>query len=135
MKLGLKHLAPYLDYELTVLHESVIRTVRALEVHDLATLSYNDIGEEAEIGFDTFKPILRPLSDYAAINSTVMSNINADIIIQIEIAEFANKHRSLNSVSYGAFSELIKVHADVFGLIEQGLAIDINTLTTHNAGE
>lgn len=71
------------------------------------------------------KPILRQLSDYADINSDAMNSLNCDISEQIQISEFASKRISLSSVSVGAFEILVSNHVDVFGLIDQGLALPL----------
>lgn len=75
-----------------------------------------------------FYPILRPLSDYTDITSKAMSDLNCDLSDQMDIQEFALKKMSLASLSYGSFEVLVRNLVDIFGYIENGLAIDINTL-------
>jgi len=72
--------------------------------------------------------ILRPLSEYSDIHSQSMYDLNTDILIAIEIEEFSNQKKSLASLSYTAYMELLRANADIFNLITEGLAIDINTL-------
>jgi hypothetical protein len=129
MKLELKHLSPYLPYNLKgIYHESII------------TLSLNGFSSPTEIGYDIslflkceIKPILRPLYD--------LQNKDLDLWIDfgIEIDE-ANTHYLIDSLVKGTFyakdihfafrvrEALFKMHFDVFRLIENGLAININTL-------
>jgi len=42
--------------------------------------------------------------------------------------EFAQSEKGYDFLPHGIFQDLIKAHFDVFGLIDKGLAIDINTL-------
>jgi hypothetical protein len=131
MKLELKHLAPYLPYGLKgVYHESII------------TLSLNGFSSATEIGYDIslflkceIKPILRPLSDL-----TIEITHNGQTFVPIEWFEekyFATDlpaqceriiedDRWVNQSSYMLIEQLFEWHFDVFGLIEKGLAIDIN---------
>lgn len=137
IKLESKHVAPYLPYGLKVTdgEETVIITAR--NVDDLR------FAEE-------FKPILHPLSDL-----TKEITINAETFIPIETFEigddengieydFGNikliknleyiaKYRNtayleIQRIPFGVVSELLKWHFDIFGLIENDLAIDINTI-------
>ena len=45
-----------------------------------------------------------------------------------EIIELANGFIHYKAVKYGIIERLLEWHFDIFGLIEKGLAIDINTL-------
>ena len=81
-----------------------------------------------DIDIECFMPILRPLSDYTDITSKAMSDLNCDLTNQMDIQEFALKKMSLSSLLYSSFEVLTRNHVDIFGLIPEGLAIDINTL-------
>ncbi len=116
MKLELKHLAPYLPYGLKGNYElsDVVPTAK----HELRD-------KELRIDCVDFflkyaKPILRPLSDLKKINklSTIKFYVNGNFYIDSEYWK----------VQRNAFEYLFKHHFDVFGLIEQNLAIDINTV-------
>ena len=129
MKLELKHLAPYLPYGLKAKFQStnkktcrkyVIGTISAM-YSDCSICCYDTVNATP----DNFKPILRPLSDYTDINSDTMNSLNCDMSDQIQISEFASKKISLSSVSAGAYDILISNHIDVFGLIDQGLALPL----------
>lgn len=126
--LELKHLAPYLPYELKVLCENqvYIMTIGNLKNH---------LEEIVNI-----KPILRPLSDltkqmeidglktiptfeleriYPEFGFAVREIATTDVdILKIEIT----------SIPYKIMEQLFEWHFDVFGLIDAGLAIDINTI-------
>lgn len=74
------------------------------------------------------KLILKPLSDYLDINSPAMNELNCDISDQITLQELASKKTIYGHISYSSMQLYLKNHIDVFGLIEQDLAIDYNTL-------
>jgi len=108
MNIELKHLAPYLPFELMGIN-SVNKKVELTSV---------DLEFRLKTGF---KPILRPLSD---------------LIIQYsDIANYDDarlkklKEEILNGFTpYNGMQLFLRNHFDVFGLIPKGLAIDINTL-------
>jgi hypothetical protein len=143
MKLQLKHLAPYLPYGLRIFNKDNKGS------YILSTGSIDRVIELPEI----FKPILRPLSDlvnsvhhlklkswfkYHAENDVLitcydngnevgitatykmMGDVFTDIIVNAG---------GINDTDYWLVQNLLKNHYDVFGLIEKGLAIDINTIT------
>lgn len=129
-KLELKHIAPYLPYDLRIKGGTMTYTL---------TGSYLD--EWFNWGFMTeHQPILRPLSDL-----TKEIEHNGEIICPCEIlftdysqndgatcGDQAELLIDLNLdmiLSYFEWQKLFEWHFDVFGLIEKGLAIDINTLT------
>lgn len=127
-KLELKHLAPYLPYELKI---------RCGEIsHPILTCA--DINEfeitikEVFIN-SAYKPILRPLSDL-----TKEIQVNGEKFVPIDkINEYDETAMSYSlsfyidctlRLPYYVIKYLFEWHFDVFGLIEKGLAIDINTL-------
>jgi hypothetical protein len=127
MKLELEHLSAYLPYGLKVKHECNIIMLMTCERKQGDFLSIESVIH----GYG--KPILRPLSD--------LQNKDLDLWIDfgIEIDE-ANTHYLIESLVKGTFyakdihfafrvrEALFKMHLDVFGLIDKGLAIDMNTL-------
>lgn len=136
MKLELKPLAPYLPYGLNYKGEyGGISTLRKLEY----CRSYNKENDcfTDEFGVDGYliqyiKPVLRPISD-----------LTKEIEVNGEIFDMANwlmkyghnsalyhlsKPYGYEKVTYEVMEKLFEWHFDVFGLIEKGLAIDINTL-------
>jgi hypothetical protein len=148
MKLQLEHLSPYLPYELNVIssHYNVdsYEIVEGLKKNKFIT------------NVDTFefiygKPILRPLSDLTKISDEVLINEHTiNILLQekhnqeygifshykgqldIELdGEPDLRYDSNKSISFFTIltiqEQLLKGHYDIFGLIEKGLAIDINT--------
>lgn len=145
MTLELKHLAPYLPYELncqTVDKGEVVISKLNAAYSDNSYSFMNIV--ESEKGFEDIKPILRPLSDLTK-DDKFSELINEELICgawkfvhddwTTSIQTSNNQHTLLiiqNEVAPECtvlfFNYMIENHYDVFGLIEQGLAIDINTL-------
>ena len=130
MKLELKHLAPYLPYGLKGLckrpphYESFEINCKLLGLSPMLIVKcYDKSGNKwkgkDELLFTEFKPILRPLSDLALEDAK-----------EHNYPDEGHLERSLLSghAPYSVWIEFVKEHYDVFGLIEKGLAIDINTL-------
>ncbi len=127
MKLELKHLAPYLPYELKFKSSIGIRTL------NLETINYWDTGYYLKL-----KPILRPLSDLdKEIDHNEEKFIPYDALKTIvsdeqwvKICETINEpiYTKVFDMPYWWVNKIYSWHFDVFGLIEEGLAIDINTL-------
>lgn len=129
-KLTIEHLAPYLPYGLKGISKEENLGIEVIKGYSTygKNNSINLTTNVDDIDIEMFKPILIPLSDYKDVNSERLSEINTDLMNQIEITEFANKQSSIASLSYSSFMCLIKDHADVFGLLEKGLAVDYNTI-------
>ena len=80
-------------------------------------------------GFKDIKPILRPLSDltkdeYSFIYEYEMGYDSLEDFLKLD-----NESMLKNKFSYEFLTELFHYHFDFFGLIPEGLAIDINTLS------
>lgn len=134
MKLETKHLAPYLPYNLKC---EVLNSGQEKEIGEMIAV-YNDgsacFGNivESEKGFEYIKPILQPLFN---------DNFDYTIFLMDNFPEekWADAYNDImNGVGFGVKIEqipyelhefLFENHIDVFGLIEKGLAIDINTLS------
>ena len=125
MKLELKHLAPYLPYGLKCsIHSELFPNPILTGINGIfAYLNYHGANLSFEI--EKIKPILRPLSDYADIDSDALCDINCDMSDQIQISEFASKRISLSAISVSAYNICLSNHIDVFGLIDQGLALPL----------
>lgn len=115
MKLELKHIAPYLPYGLKYVHKNII--------WDLTHLDSTTKNRE-------YKPILRPLSDL-----TKEIEVNGEKFVPIEkIAIYGDNKAYLEEailtglVEVIVFNMLLRWHFDLYNLIENGIAIDINTL-------
>jgi hypothetical protein len=130
MKLELKHLAPYLPYGLTgqIDLKDVPISHRNGDNIRIKTLDAENIPM-----FLTYsKPILRPLSD---LHKPIQDNGNWTIPANYLYRNFDVTDMEFNGNiidpkhGYDVYMFLISHHFDVFGLIEKGHAIDINTLT------
>ena len=141
-RLELKHIAPYLPYGLKVLRPDN-KTILDVEgivgnlfiFHEIGKLeTYGSIRSSAN------KPILRPLSDLTKeIEHNGERFVPADNFYKIDDEQCFSHSRLdeiINIVKLGLCKQapymfvekLIEWHIDIFGLIPQGLAIDINTL-------
>lgn len=120
MKLELKHIAPYLPYELKGVFTiyNTEQTVRSLSV----------IYINRELEYRHFKPILRPLSDL----TKKIENYNLDLSIRevnkLEKLIKTNDTQQYQNLEYSTIIFLCANHYDFQNLIPKGLAIDINTL-------
>ena len=116
-KLELKHLAPYLPYGLKIWSRH-----KKSDNYDTYEMSINNIN--IVMTYDLRKPLLRPLSDFQKETDLELDN---HIIICGErfYDVFKNDFRTMG---YEKFCWFLEQHYDVFGLIEKGLAIDINKL-------
>jgi len=123
MKLELKHIAPYLLYELQMIGK----------FGQTETLNLSNINHALQY----WKPILRPLSDLTKeieidghliipINQISTSYPDRDYIIKVA------KIGAIENLDYWQMKSLIEWHFDVFGLIKEGLAVDINSLVEFN---
>ena len=134
MKLELKHLAPYLPYSLKIKTKYGWATMITLNEWNVNgdcedSYSYEDHPNEVL----EFKPILRPLSDlnkawYSEENEEDEEGFEQVNLLGKTLKYFNYKTYKPRFNPYFEFELLIKNYFDVFGLIEKGLAIDINTL-------
>lgn len=138
MKLELKHIAPYLPYKLKCQTKDKGETVVSELNAAYSDNSYTFMNiVESEKGFEEIKPILRPLSNLKDIkdelidanefyDSIKISRDGTDLIFKG--LGFIDDYYNTDELPYNIMQVALKNHFDVFGLIEKGLAIDINTL-------
>lgn len=157
-QLKLEHITPYLPYGLKAKlsregiynldseffneYSNSICTITDLNIYqgklsgsmsvDISTRGYSfDFDELSEINI-----LLRPMSDLI-----LQINHNGDNLIPINKMKhiygwdylwynvISNKEEfNVNALKYSCVKKLLSWHFDIFGLIEKGLAIDINTL-------
>jgi hypothetical protein len=139
MKLEIKDLAPYLPCSLKMIFEGI-----GGRIIELQTLGTSEFGDTISGGYGGmwlkscgFKPILRPLSDL-----TKEIEINGETFVPYDklktivsesqwrkICDTINdNYNKVCDMPYWYVRQLHQWHFDTEGLIEQGLAIDINTL-------
>lgn len=131
MKLEIRHLAPYLPYELNILITESGEIVKMLSLD--AFLFRNQVAIETNrgsLGSMWFKPILRPLSDLTKEIEHNGEKFTPSEKVKV-IQDFENIDIMIKSgiILFCDIQQLIEWHFDIFGLIDAGLAIDINTLT------
>ena len=156
-KLELKHLAPYLPYRLNLLVTSndictIGDSYNRVYKGNKIGMDCKELEIIVDFQYEHLKPILRPLSDLTkAIKHNGKNFIPlAEILISIPEADFRFKNYKNTVIEcwnysnddslkfylppiigmneYKHIQKLFEWHFDVFGLIEKGLAIDINTL-------
>lgn len=136
------HLAPYLPYKLKC--EVTDRGKKTIDimfcVYDNGECSFANIVESNK-GFSEVKPILRPMTmldgktwnyENIPVNFLRWLGITASehgySIKETEELVYQRRNEPFK-LPYILFEQLLKLNFDVFGLIEKGLAVDINTLS------
>ena len=131
-KLELKHLAPYLPYGLKIYHKKEVFELTGIKPHCGSTmLSFDGVG--IAWGYiNNCKPILRPLSDltkeYLEKNHGIVNEDDEGYEMWMRVKYSHKEPEILKEVHWGIVNELIKNNIDVFNLIPQGLAININDI-------
>ena len=161
MNLELKHLAPYLPYELKMTANGFIGTLQTICNDSTMNSGYriqvscSDWWENNNLTGKIYKPILRQLSDLTQeieVNGDKFmpcKKLEKELLLEGQLRfgvdpdnEFVGFCIDNNCIlpihdgdgeilpecSWGMIEKLFEWHFDVFGLIQNGLAIDINTL-------
>ena len=156
MKLELHHLACYLPYELKIMQYR--DDLKLSFESNLISLSNNTLGVTSprfpfneKIQYHEAKPILRPLSDLNRYGEDIINEHSINLLISekynLEYGTFSSFKGELGidlnsdpDLRYDAYKrisfdvvltiqkELLKGHYDISNLIENNLAIDINTI-------
>lgn len=132
-KLELKHIAPYLPYGL----KKHCPTSNVL-IHEYIPMDFIQTTIDLHLSFG-WKPILRPMSDFDRMGLvgdeywSYMSKLNSEMPDDLQVdrdLEFDIDRECYVHCKYAmqVYDFLYENHFDVFGLIDQGLAIDINRL-------
>lgn len=124
----LKHLAPYLPYRLKILRPDNKTTLTLKGINgNLLILDEDNIEKYGHIKKN--KPVLRPLSDLLKtikINNQKFMPARKLGFYQADVDFVFNNQTDL--IQFRFVQKLIEWHFDVFGLIDAGLAVDINSL-------
>lgn len=145
MKLELKHIAPYLPYGLNtvnfntnglldkpllskVIPANILGFIDGSTESQILLRPLSDLTKEIEVNGEKFVPI-----DWFEIgddenDSLEYDNGNIKLIRSLESLSKDSFANDVNYFPFGVVEKLLEWHFDVFGLIQQGLAIDINTL-------
>ncbi len=136
MKLELKkeQLVPYSPYSLKVIMEGKKTNVAWMSTKHIAVIRPDGIGEYKKIKWEyahlNIKPILNPLSEMYNIEE-IMDEFSEYHLEKFEISFSVfgvGCTNRFDHVNYTQMKLFFKHHLDIFGLIKEGLAIDINTL-------
>ena len=135
MNLQIKHLAQYLPYKLKVIEDGKQKVMNASSGHSTYWCGMEYVAKRS----DTIKLVLRPLSDL-----TKEIEHNGEKFVPVEWLEekyyTLNLHQQcfrlleedgenwVNQCSYMLVEHLLEWKFDIFNLIENNLAIDINTM-------
>lgn len=128
MKLEIKYLAPYLPYGLKVKNSFTGIMKMGCWSNHSPIKSGNQCHIQGVLSGSS-RPIFRPLSDL-----TKQIEYNEDIFypydkLKIPLDLALNMDiKNINNFPYKVIKQMIEWHFDVFGLIEKGLAIDINSI-------
>ena len=138
MNLQIKHLAPYLEYELQIEHHFIDeeKIKGRLCVLGFNYVSYVSMNRMHNALLDSIKPILKSLHDFEESDiDKVKAFIGAgnwcDLYNHFFDAFFddsQNIHNIIFQASYNILQYFFANHYDVFGLIPAGLAIDIKII-------
>jgi hypothetical protein len=123
-KLTIEHLAPYLPYGLSIDTSKLENGYSIMTMCDKGGLSNISIGNVMD-EYPYTKPILRPLSD-------LTKEIDHNGERFVPYYWFGRQGININSIKderWHIVQKLLSWHFDVFGLIDKGLAVDINTIT------
>lgn len=125
MKLEMKHLAPYLPYELTcvdgggnIFYAAHFTPNGQHRLVNIGELLFN---KSYIIKEPKYRLILRPLSDLKK------SGVDFGEYYNENITEL-NKEAIYGTCEYNVMQKLLENHFDVFGLIPNGLAVDVNDI-------
>lgn len=112
---------------ITGLRHSAIKQIRILKNYVTIQVGRHH-NYSKKVGLNEVKLCLCPLSNFTDINSKSMNDLNLDLEDQIDLCQLANGNISVNALLHGIAVECFKNHIDIYGLIDKGLAVDINTL-------
>lgn len=119
MKLELKHLTAYLPYRLKCVNGELLGVRNS---NGWMGVFASDFGQ-TNIPIASVVPRLNHLTELQDIHCPFFIQCNADVSTQIEINEFSLQRKALEALSYQAVTLLLQNHYDVFGLIQNGLAM------------
>lgn len=136
-KLKLKHLTPYLPYQLMILNTQENKLINLLSISSDGFLNKESYDSGVKpFNINQIKPVLRPISSMSIeeieeLQDTVkdediyISVSKTNIWIEDNTSDPYGGHMELHiDVLYEAYEWLFKNHFDIFNLIRRGLAIE-----------
>jgi hypothetical protein len=121
----LRYFAAYLPYNVMV-HEPNVKIINTF-ILDCEALNYME-----SHGFENFKLILKPLSDYDNVNSESMIELNTDISVEIMLVDIVSQREYFGNCPYNIMELCFRNHIDIFSLIPKGIAVSIRDFQTLN---
>jgi len=127
----IKHIVPYLPYELKVIHEEAPTplTVYGISIYDNKMVN---IAGNSTLSIERCKPLLLPISELGrqapktVVGRRLVDEINKNCMYSLDrYGDFYDlpEAMSVDDV-WETYEGLFKYHFDVFGLIDQGLALN-----------
>ena len=133
-KLELKYILPYVPFDVNVKVGRISKAILTLNNTGADHISVRQVLTNPK----GWQLILRPLSELADTSKSWMEQLNElqtlDYDEEIGFIDEVSHGFDCQWLSYAVFVKLLEWHFDVFSLIEQGLAIDINTLNEEDHG-
>ncbi|WON94737.1 hypothetical protein [Sphingobacterium sp. UGAL515B_05] len=128
--LTLEHIAPYLPYGIRVKVGKTERNLTAVSLDSTFVFvsAWKGSREKEMVSIEEIKPILRPLSDLTKVIEHNGERFVPVVNLGWNSYDHILKSGTCINISYEYMVKLFKWHFDVFGLIEKGLAIDINSI-------
>ena len=132
-ELQVYELAPYLPYQLKIVGKN-IGSISEQDIRELCAISDTSVnvkGRQLHNGMwadiSDVKPLLIPLSKlYQPVDGTIHANI---LYRKFDVTDMEfNGNITDPKWGYEVYIYLFEHHFDIFGLIEQGLAIDKTTI-------
>ena len=135
MKLELKHIAPYLPYGLKCLNDNLPDT--NITIDELIGISNHIVWSgifskkhgSTHVPICGIKPILRPLSDLTKeIEENGEKFVPQKKLSHLDLEWLIKSDNLIMKTNYEDVLLLLEWHFDIYNLIPNNLAIDINTL-------
>ena len=121
----LRYFAAYLPYNVMVYQPSA-------EIVKTFTLDCEGLCFMESQGFEKFKLVLKPLSDYEDITGRPVIDLNTDLSVMVELSNIALKRDIFGNSSYMFMEFCFHNHIDIFNLIPKGIAVSIRDFKTLN---
>jgi hypothetical protein len=128
MKLEFKYVAGYLPYELNILNNGNIDCIKSIHPYGYFIKTVG----KSKINIDKTILILRPLSD---LTKEIENELTYNDLLKSEFDyngingfDFYYLQETPLEYPFNVIQKLLEWHFDIYGLIENNLAIDINTL-------
>ena len=136
MKIELKHLAPYLPYGLKgkeFAESEKMYELTIIQTNAKYKFIWNLVDNHLANSRIDCKPILRPLSDLNTFKPKSLLGRTTFEWSYYETKEHLITSIKTQKVNHNIWQFLLEHHFDVFGLIEKGLAIDINKINEQDS--